>query len=393
MGVFIIDAQSYSHVSTCIFTSYIRNLFVTLIQAIGTDLSNLPVSEVQHALFVFDNMTHLPNSEDLLRILKNQFVHVIVLSMSFTSPDKLVKEIDHKLVRGCKFHNIEPLTKIHSTQRMVHTLLKKLDVTPANADQEMFENLAEFTTGSPVVVGIASEVVLSCYDRSKIDAVPHLNNMLSIDPKDVQTPPGGAEVNLVSKTFDSSQECKKFYQTDSAYDSWDSISKLLEECDLSQEESLLLNSLSIFGRNPIPFSFVIELSSLITQSTQRVHLAATLHRKLLQFKLVKRYPHPVVFHPVLVKKFTDTQTSQEPEFVYVPQQLSTCLWNLMEEVDKVAALSVAYSALTLYLCRSGVSCDVGGLCSLLLELFEENYTLVGEQCYQQMCKLFFNYCR
>ena len=338
-------------------------------------------------------MTHLPDSENLLRILKNQFVHVIVLSMSFTSPYKLVKEIDHKLVRGCKLHSIEPLTMIHSTQRMVHTLLKKLDVTPSNADQEMFEKLAEFTTGSPVIVGIASEVVLSCYDHSKRDAVSHLNGMLSIDRKDVQTAPGGAEVNLVSETFTSSQERKEFYQTDSVYDSWDSISKLLEECDLSQEENLLLNSLSLFGRNPIPFSFVIEMSSLITQSTQRVHLAATLHRKLLQFKLVKRYPHPTILHPVLVKKFTDTQTPQEPEFVYVSQQLSTCLWSLMEEVDKVAVLSVAYSALSLHLRRSGMSCDVSGLCSLLLELFEENYSLVGEQCYQQMCKTFFNYCR
>ena len=322
-------------------------------------------------------MTQLPESDHLVQFLKNNHVHTIVISKRSEPPNKLVKEVDRKLVRGCMVHSIEPLTMIHSTQRMVHTLLKQLEVTPSNADQEMFEKLAEFTTGSPVVVEIASQVVLSCYDHLRHKAVSHLNHMLLLEHKDIQSLNSSPTTAVLHKYVN-------VYQTDSLYDSWDSIMKLLDECDLSPEEKLLLNCVSIFGTSPVPFALVTKMSSMITQINHRTHLAGTLHQKLMKYKLLKRYPLPVVLHPAVLKSGT---SSQVLEFVHVPQQISRCLWNSMEDVDKVVVLSVTFSSVS-SLHQHSVDSDVSGVCSLLHELFEENYSLVGEQCYQQMYGLY-----
>lgn len=311
-----------------------------------------------------------------------------MLSKNFESPDKLIKEVDRKLVRGCTIHNIEPLTMIHSTQRMVHSLMKKLDVTPSNPEQEMFEKLAEFTMGSPVIVEIASQVVVTCYDQLQHRAMLHLNKMLSLEHKDVSKPDASSHTdNIVSKLLACSYQCQGAYQTDSMYDSWDSITKLVGECHLSSEERLLLNCLSIFGCSPIPFSLVIEMSSAITKTSQKAHLAGTLHQNLLKFKLLKPYPLPVVLHPTILKN----EVTQVPEFLYVPQQLAQCLWNSMEVVDKIVVLSVTYATVSLLHRHSttSIGChDISGICSLLHEVFEENYVLVGEECYQQMYSLF-----
>ena len=338
-------------------------------QVINTDLDQLPLSGVEQALFILDNMSQLPASEALLRILRNHNVHIIVISEAFDLPSEFIKEVDRKILRGCVVHHIEPLTMIHSTQRMVHPLLKKMDVTPTNSDQEMFEKLAEFTTGSPVIIEIASEVVLTCYEQRQHDAVLHLNEMLSLEDKNL------------SKAHSPGPE--SIYKTESMYDSWESIMKLIHECNLSPEERLLLNSLSIFKCCPIPFSLVTEMSLLIAKSLQIVHLTSTLYRKLYKYKFVRQYPHPVVFHKFIL----ENEPSQTPEYLYVTQQVSQCLWNGMDDQDKVFALSLAYHAV-LKLHDQQRNLDISGVCSLLHEIFEDKYALVGQKVYQDMYMLF-----
>ena len=41
--------------------------------------------------------------------------------------------------------------------------MKENDFTPSNDDQEVLEEVAEFTAGSPVIVDITSQVVQSCF--------------------------------------------------------------------------------------------------------------------------------------------------------------------------------------------------------------------------------------
>ena len=335
-----------------------------------TELCDLPCTETGQALFVFDHMTHLPESESLLTLLKSNFLHIIVLSTTSTieSPNDLIKEVDHRLLRGCTVHRVEPLTMIQSTQRIVHSLLKTREVTPSNADQEMFEKLAEFTSGSPVIVDIASEIVSTCYERltqHESEAVVHLSEMLSLD----HSPKHDALYG-------------ELYVTDTKYDSWDSIAQLVNECNLSIEEKLLLNCVSIFGCTPVPFSLLTEMSTMITQTSHSVHLTGSLHQKLFKYKLLKLYPQQLIFHPVL--------TSQTPKsnFVYVPQQVSWCLWNEMADIDKVVMMSIAYAGLVSLKQHSAEDFDISGVCSLLVKVFEQNYDLIGEDCYQKLYSLY-----
>ena len=321
---------------------------------------------------MFDGLTQCPESEGLLNLLKGKYLHIIVVSTATESPHNLVKEIDRKLLRGCTIHNTEPLTKIHSTQRIVHSLLKKLEVTPSNADQEMFEKMAEVACGSPVIVDIASEVVTSRYEQHGSEAVVHLSDILSLDHQEL------------SKQDTSSYSSGEFYVTHSTYDSWDSVVNLIDECDLSMEERLLLNCVSIFGCTPVPFTLLTEMSSMIAQTSRSIHLAGSLHQKLFQHSLLKVYPQQLVFHPNFNDQVPNDTTSK---FLCVPQLVSRSLWNRMMDVDKVVVLSIAYATVSTLRNHSG-DYDISGLCSILVQLFERNYDLVGENCYQQLYSLY-----
>ena len=320
---------------------------------------------------MFDGITQLPELHSLLKLLRSNYIHIIVLSTSIEPPNNLIKEVDHKLLRGCKIHNIDPLTIIHSTQRIVHSLMKKVEVTPSNADQDMFEKLAKFTLGSPVIVDIASEVVSTCYVQHESEAVVRLNEMLSLDHQD-------------SPKQDTLG--REYYQTDTKYDSWKTIAKLVEECGLSVEEKLLLNCVSLFGRAPVPFSLLTEMSSMITQTSRSVHLAGSLHQKLFKYKLLKFYPQPLIFHPTLSKDSTPPDGEvHDSEFVYVPEQVSRCLWNGMEDIDKIVVMSIAYSTIS---SLKDSTEEINGICTILHGLFEQNYALIGEECYRKMYSLF-----
>ena len=86
---------------------------------------------------MFDGMTSLPDSEALLRLLESHYVHMIVIFKSCDSTDKLIKEVNCKLIRGCTIRKVEPLSLIHSTQHIVYSFLKENDFTPSNNDQEV----------------------------------------------------------------------------------------------------------------------------------------------------------------------------------------------------------------------------------------------------------------
>lgn len=353
----------------------------------------MPLNEVQQVLFVFDGMTRLPDHEQLVSMLKSHYVHIIVLWKAYESPDKLIKEVDRKLVRGCTLHTIDPLTRIHSTQRLVHTVMKKVYFAPKTADQQMFEQLAEFTTGSPPVVDITSQILLASYseDHSKAPlqicsmfTLKNPNQVMKNEPCPAYNPPGRSlSVNVISELSTIvalSDNHRDVWETDSIYDSWDSITTLIDNCGLSAEENFLLNCLSAFGPCPVPLSLVTSMSSLITESGQKVHISSSLHKKLMQYHLMKCYPLPVALYPL--SGWSDYDTN----LVYIPHHLAECLWKKLEDADKLAVLC----AVRLVVCQLHQfdDTDHGGfipvLAPLLLKIFEQNYSLVGKECYQSI---------
>ena len=307
-------------------------------------------------------MTELPTDESLLRILRNNHVHIIVVYDSHLPLDKLIREVDRKLVRGCSVHTIEPLTMIHSTQRIVFNVMEKYDFTPTNADQRVFEKLAELTLGSPLIIDTTVQLLLDYLDSMGNKGVQCLGQDLQLE----------GSLAKVSDAAESNSTCDLF----------DSMKKLFACNALSCEEQLLLNSLATYAGSPVPMVLVNEMSQLITQANHQAHLAGKLHQKLINHKLLLQYPSPVIVHPVLQESIPN---DPKLELVYVPQHVAQYLWKDMEQMDKVFALSIGYHSVhQLVNTFAEKSSFVHGAYSSLKGTFEINYDLVKKEWYQKV---------
>lgn len=370
---------------------------------LGSEIVTLPITEAQQALFIFDGLSQMSSIEPLIRVIKSQYVHIIVLSMSCESVDKLMKEIDQQLIRGCKVHNIQPLSSIHSTQRIVHSLMKDDEFTPTNSDQQVIEKLAEYTTGSPVIVDVASQVVYSSFHEKSLP-IQSIGELLSLNVtskaakgeqamfvKHASTITTRSVSENVSELISSVIEKGDVWSTNTQYDSWDSVMILIDACGLTAEERLLLNCISVFTYGSIPFCVVTELALQISKSSQKPHLAGTLHSKLMKYNLVCTYPYPVVLHSSVSRS---SHAQNNPNFMHVPQCLSQCIWKHLTELDRIAALTLTRNVLSsLHQTVSGFEyLFCATLCSSLLEAFEFNFTLVDKTSYQTVYNLFLSFC-
>lgn len=353
--------------------------------------------------------------------MRNKYVHIICNYKTYEPKDKLIKEVDKKLIRGCEVHVIEPLTNIESTQRIVHSVMKEHHLTPNNDDQQVFERLAEFTFGSPVLVEIASKSLLAEFNKEEKPTTPLVKiaskSLLAKSKEEEPDPPLTRFSDAIllefdrksrqhSKTADNARSVKKetdvssvnsvkqeqndVWDTNTKYDSWDSIEDLIQSYNFSPEERLLLNTLCIFSCSPISYSVVTEISSLIAMASQKPHIASILPIKLLELHLMKQYPSPVVLHP----SFTSMQSKTgSHEFVYVPQYVSCSIWKTMVNDDRMIALSTMYLALRglEQVARPLVAHFLCGLCYLLIEMLEFDLHLMGTDCYKMVWKLCLKY--
>ena len=351
-------------------------------------------------------------STSLMDLLKHPNTHIVVISKNYAPPDALLREIDHQLLRGCNIIDAKPPSPIHTTQRIVHSILSAHHLAPTNEDQYIFEKLAQFTSGSPAIIDVTAALFLSQmeHDSQKEsqdihDTLVNLNDQLSLDGVGPSTKPvttvrheapkgtvSGREIsnnvyNNIVSVRDPEQDP---WCTSSPYDSWQAVTMLIDQCSLSAEEKLLLFAVSMFSCSPIPVSVATEISSMIAKGSHKLHISTSLHSKLFQMQLMKRYPLPVILHHSLGVQ----QPSTEPEFVYVPQHIAQAIWkDMMSDRDKVVALTTMYMALRTLTDNLGSS-SIGflaGLTSLLVEMYELNYEMMGKQCYQEVCKLYFHF--
>lgn len=365
-------------------------------QICGNDLPDLPVSEAKQVLFVLDSMTELPNNEKLLKVLKNHHVHIIAIPNSciVKNDRKLVNKVDSTLIRGCSYQDVEPLTNIHSTQRLVHTLMKNIDFAPTTADQQMFEKLSEFTLGSPPIVETTAQVLLDCYKNDKRNVTETIDEMLlhhDDEYSEHSTPVRSVSENVIDVLPTLQCEHRDVWDTGSVHDSWDSIASLINYCELSIEEGLLLKCLSVFGCFPVPLFLVTRIASAIAESSKQPYLARKLDLKLTKYKLLKPYPSPVVSYHTASRNhiFESTQ-----KIVHVPQHIAGYLWNSLGEGDKVVALTLVKHSITPpHQSESFLNSSHSPVCSVFEDFIDQNYTLIGKeayQAYQSECQFQFN---
>ena len=398
-GIFWINCRSQYLVDASL--KYIEN-------ATSVPFPNIPISESQQVLIVFDAITRLPDlPEGSRKLLKNPGTHILVLSKTSLPPESLVREIDRDLLRGTTTIDIEPLTAVHATQRVVHTVLSEHHVAPKNQEQEIFEKLAEFMCGSPVLTDIVSALLLHRMAEDK----QHSSDILcgfsqDIGLKDIEYTASQTaavlsdrpRISRVAKHRTISPRVRAVIErtlpgvgpelaySTSAFDSWVALIRLVKQCKLSPEETMLLKCLSILGCAPIPASLVTDISQYICRASQKPHLAASLSSKLLKLKLLWHYPSPLIYHPTLDRR---PLPSLEPEFAYVPQYVSNALCkDFFSEEDTIMTVGIVHHVMEALPPTTNKQPNFPcGIAQLLEQFSLQNCDVIGQDCYRAVYQL------
>ena len=398
-GIFWINCRSQYLVDASL--KYIED-------AMSVPFPSIPISESQQVLIVFDAITRLPDlPEGSRKLLKNPGTHILVLSKTSLPPESLVREIDRDLLRGTTTIDIEPLTAVHATQRVVHTVLSEHHVAPKNQEQEIFEKLAEFMCGSPVLTDIVSALLLHRMAEDK----RHSSDILcgfsqDIGLKDIEYTASQTaavlsdrpQISRVAKHRTISPRVRAVIErtlpgvgpelaySTSAFDSWVALIRLVKQCKLSPEETMLLKCLSILGCAPIPASLVTDISQYICRASQKPYLAASLSSKLLKLKLLWHYPAPLIYHPTLDRQ---PLPSLEPEFVYVPQYVSNALCkDFFSEEDTIMTIGIVHHVMEALPPSTNKQPNFPcGIAQLLEQFSLQNRDVIGQDCYRAVYRL------
>ena len=319
-------------------------------QTTGKQVSDLLLSDKKPALFVLDGYPIESESSALSCVLANNNICTIILA-SHGSP-KVLEGIRSKFGRDCNIVDIKPLSSNQSTQRVVHSILSEHPFVPTDDDKQVLKRLGEFTCGSPTITDIMSQVVRSRFSSHGAD---NRNGILCELAKDISLnvdkhseTDHNRHLRPVSEHLSrtiplASPDCQDVWETSSKYDAWGSVNKLIDACNLSQQQRLLLHCLTTCHHSPVPFSLASELSTIIASSlTYGQESGEVLLSQLQQFKLVKDYPQPVVSPP----PFCRHQANVQERFLYVPRCSVDGLWKCMETEDQLTALCTTRHALS-----------------------------------------------
>ena len=315
-------------------------------------------SEDHQSLVVLDNIESMqpildsPSGSLLLGFLKHQNTCVIAITRCCNCPVMLQQDIDQHLSRGSTVHEIFPLPQNLAMQRLVYELVR-VQVPVAQKDQTVLEECVEHAYGSPDLLNLTASVLIKSYENhSKLQGCvePHRESNMSS-----------------SLRFDSEQV----------------VTHLVEQCNLSTRELLILYCLSGLSTAPIPLCVVRTLINTLNDCDMHETL---LLDKLETLKLVSCYPQSVILNKALKKEI-----KMEPLY-YVPRTLSTALWNhTMSDEDKMMSLTVMYKTLfnicTEHIMDQANCHNIFTLVKGFHGTFGAHIDLMGEECYTEVCKL------
>ena len=123
-------------------------------------------SSDHHMLLIFDGLQSLPPKSSLLySLLTRNSTHIILVLNSDSHLSTLKKQIDTQLMRGTNVIKLDPLSELHSTQRLVHSIMCKSDLVPYADQQNIIADIAKRTIGSPELVELASALLSEYADE------------------------------------------------------------------------------------------------------------------------------------------------------------------------------------------------------------------------------------
>ena len=346
-------------------------------------------------LVVVDGIKSLPKSDALLQLIKSRSTRIIVISHTSQPPETLRKEIDQQLIRGCSPLTIQPLSTVHTTQRIVHTIMSHTHFTPLNREQRLLEKIAGLTSGCPGLVQVTNALLQHCIEEtekiensSKFDFLDQFTSRISlladqrhtshVDPSPSSVPSG--DVAMARSRAGS-------FVTDSY------TSELITAFQLPPAHEFVLRTLSVFSPLPIPLSVTDIVQRLVVKATQGStgpgRGAPNSITNLLSAQLLCSYPSPIVRLPD-TNSPTRSPIRQE-KFMFVPQLVQDALWEQMEDTDKAFAITTAYKALLEFVQRPELSdsdlCCATGLAEAVVARCDTDRACIDDQVYKEAYKL------
>lgn len=363
------------------------------------------MESIDQVLVVLDGMKSLPQENDFQPLLKSRSTHIILISYSSQQPDKLRKEIDQQLIRGWSPITIQPLSTVHTTQRIVHCIMSQIHFTPLNREQKLLEGIAGLTSGCPGLINVTNIVLQHCIteagDRysSSVDTdflsqfaskVPLLTKGWSTL---TDTPP--------SPSFSSSLMFPEVSVRAGSFKTDNYLAELIDALNLPPAHEFVLRILSIFAPLPIPLSLTDIIQRLVIRATQGStgpgRGVPNSIANLLSAKLLRPYPSPVIRPPTNSSSPSSSSTvkphslHKQEKYLFVPQLVQDTLWEHMDDTDVVFTITTAYKALQELIHRPNLTdCDyyfATGLTEALIGKCDTNRHCIDDTVYKEAYKM------
>ena len=345
---------------------------------------------------ILDNVTSLPKSEFLREIVRRHSASIIIISHSSQPPESLKQEIDQQLIRGWTPTSVQPLSTVHTTQRIVHSIMSLTHFTPLNHQQKLLEKIAGLTAGCPGLVSITNNLLQCCLEEAEkntgsseadflnvFSAKVNVNLERSMHPEATSL---STELPVARRTREGSFRTNRY------------ISELISAFHLPPAHLFALRTLSVFSPQPVPLSLVDIVQCLVAKATQNTsgnsRVAPGSIANLLSAKLLRSYPSPVICPPINpspLPPLSPTSQSSREKYLYVPQLVQDTLWDHMDDRDIVFAITTAYRGLLELTNRPGISdselCFATGLTQSLVSRCDSN-SCINEGVYREIFKMF-----
>eukprot|EP00731_Ephydatia_muelleri_P037227 Em0423g1a len=365
-GVFWISCRSEEVAAACVKKA------LEVIDEIELKTHNIAALVVLESIGP-DTLTSFSSRREMAtfhKLLCHICTHIIATLHAGNNTDlsSIVGQIDTLLIRGSNIIEVEPFSPIHTIQRIVYGHLQKTKCpSPSDEDRVALEILVDITKGSPPVIDIMTSKGMSTKYPESLDAFIR-RLVFTLDESEPYS-------NVIDKQPMKARNCVSF-------DLWNAINTLADLCELTSYEELFLHCLCIFHNVPVPKCVLEGLSCLIKRSYSQLTSCQEMYQKLVEFNLLKSYPHPVVLCP------TGGEVKEAPPCYGVAPVVATAIWNgKMNDTDKVMALGIVYRVFEdIYSNRHILSSSelqhVFGLVCVVLEVCNCICYLIGEECYQ-----------
>ena len=232
----------------------------------------------------FDDITSFSNLSHSL--LHSHNTDIIIISHWLADDAK--QRVKHALGRSVSVCEVQPLSVLHATQRLVYSVQSNHHLPPSQEDQTAFQQLAHLSTGSPVLVRMIQSLLHHHIERSDT-ANDGLQNCL----KEIE--------EIVDMSYND-----EFLVRAQAL--------VTATCDmLSTSTQRLLHCLSCLDGMPVSQGLIHYLATLISPCQPRV-----MEAELRRAAVLLGYPSPVV---------CGLTSSEHSSFFYVPQTIAGAVWS------------------------------------------------------------------